>query len=132
MKPKLRHRNPDDGSTVSGRTVSDWVVPGKWTVPAFLQVMPSPRPQLLRRVGTIRTLCPRKNMGVLIDTGSGENALFAIEDIAQADRPTLREGDQVNYVSVMGPDGLCARQLQRDSADIPPPPSEILMARGWR
>jgi len=83
-------------------------------------------------VGTIRTLCPRKNMGILIDSGSGDDALFMMEDLSPADRPTLREGDQVTYVSVIGPDGLCARQLRRDCADIPPPPSEILMARGWR
>ncbi len=127
MKSRTQRRNPEPGSAVS-----DWVAPGPWTPPAFLQVMPSPRPQALRRVGTIRTLCPRKNMGVLIDAGSGENALFTMDDITPADQPTLREGEQVTYVSVIGADGLCARQLRRDSADIPPPPSEILMARGWR
>lgn len=126
-KPRIQRRNPEPGSTVS-----DWVAPGSWTPPAFLQVMPSPRPQALRRVGTVRTLSPRKNMGVLIDAGSGENALFTFEDIAAADQPTLREGDLVSYIAISGPDGLSARQLQRDSADIPPPPSEILMARGWR
>ena len=127
MKPRIQRRNPEPGSAVS-----DWVAPGSWTPPAFLQVMPSPKPQALRRVGTIRTLSPRKNMGVLIDAGSGENALFTMDDIAPADQLTLREGDQVTYVSVIGADGLCARQLRRDSAAIPPPPSEILMARGWR
>jgi cold shock CspA family protein len=127
MKPRIQRRNPDLGSAVS-----DWVAPGPWTPPAFLQVMPAPKPQALRRVGTVRTLSPRKNMGLLIDTGSGENALFTMDDIAPADQATLREGDQVTYVSVIGADGLCARQLRRDSADIPPPPSEILMARGWR
>ena len=95
-------------------------------------VMPSSRPKSLRRVGTIRTLCLRKNMGVLIDAGSGENVLFTIEDIISPDRQHLREGDLVTYVAVTGPDGLGARQLQRDRADIPPPPSEILLARGWR
>jgi len=126
-KPRIQRRNPEPGSAVS-----DWVAPGSWAPPAFLQVTPSPKPQALRRVGTVRTLSPRKNMGVLIDAGSGENALFTMDDIAPADLPTLREGDQVTFVSVIGTDGLCARQLQRDSADIPPPPSEILMARGWR
>lgn len=127
MKTRIQRRHREDGPAVS-----DWVAPGQWVTPTFLQVMPSPKPQALRRVGTVRTLSPRKNMGVLIDAGSGENALFTMDDIAPADQPTLREGDQVTYVSVIGADGLCARQLQRDSADIPPPPSEILMARGWR
>jgi cold shock CspA family protein len=127
MKPRTQRRNPDPGSAVS-----DWVAQGPWTAPAFLQIMPAPKPQALRRVGTVRTLSPRKNMGVLIDAGSGENALFTMDDIASADQPTLREGDQVTYVSVIGADGLCARQLRRDSADIPPPPSEMLIARGWR
>ena len=126
-KPRIQRRNPEPGSAVS-----DWVAPGSWAPPAFLQVTPSPKPQALRRVGTVRTLSPRKNMGVLIDAGSGENALFTMDDIAPADLPTLREGDQVTFVSVIGADGLSARHLQRDSADIPPPPSEILMARGWR
>jgi cold shock CspA family protein len=126
-KPRKQRRQPETGGAVS-----DWVAPGQWVTPAFLQVMPSPKRQALRRVGTISTLCPRKNMGLLIDGSSGDNALFTMDDIAPADRPTLKEGDQVTYVSLIGADGLCARQLQRDSADIPPPPSEILMARGWR
>ena len=127
MKPRIVRHNPEPGSAVS-----DWVASGPWTPPAFLQVTPSPKPRALRRVGTISTLCPRKNMGLLIDGSSGENALFTMDDIAPADRTTLKEGDQVTYVSVIDTDGLCARQLQRDSAVIPPPPSEILMARGWR
>lgn len=132
MKTWPKPRNPDHGQAVSGRVVSDWVAPGKWTVPAFLHVMPTPRPHPVRRVGTIRSLCPRKNMGVLIDSSSGDNALFTMEDISPADQPTLCEGDLVTYIAVAGPDGLGARQLQRDCTDIPPPPSEILMARGWR
>lgn len=101
-------------------------------IPTFLLVMPAARPRTIRRVGTICTLSPRKNLGVLIDASSGGNALFGYEDISASDRQDLREGDTVTYVAVVGPDGAAARLVCRDYSNLPPPPSEILMARGWR
>ena len=125
MKEQAKRRDNVPGPAGSGTKA-------ELPVPAFLQVMPAARPRTIRRIGTIRTLCPRKNLGVLIDTSSGGNALFAYEDISASDRQDLREGDTVTYVAVVGPDGAAARQVCRDLSDIPPPPSEILHARGWR
>lgn len=126
MKDQPTRRPPATGKPADRWT--DFDVP----VPAFLRDFHTKRPSAIRRVGTVRTLCPRKHLGVLIDAADGSDALFRFDDISANDRDALREGDSVTYVSVIGPDGKSAVQVERDRHDLPPPPSEILQSRGWR
>lgn len=125
-KDPTTRRTPANGKPADRWT--DFDVP----VPSFLRDLQPGRPSAIRRVGTVRTLCPRKHLGVLIDAADGSDALFTFDDISAGDREVLREGDSVTYVSVIGPDGKSAVQVERDRHDLPPPPSEILQSRGWR
>ena len=95
-------------------------------------VLPVHKPRAIRRVGTIRNLAPRKNLGLLVDDHNGDDALFTFDDVAPTDRSLLATGQTVTFIAVIGHDGVHAKQVQIDSTTLPPPPPEPLFNKGWR
>lgn len=115
---------PEGGSTASSdfrSPVVDWPT-----------ILPVNKPRAIRRVGTVQTLAPRKNLGVIIDDTDAKDALFSLDDVDPSDRGKLANGLSVTYIAVIGPDGVTAKQIQIDRTTLPPPPPELFLSKGWR
>jgi cold shock CspA family protein len=95
-------------------------------------VLPVQKPKAIRRVGKVKSLAPRKNLGLLIDDNGGSDALFTFDDVVPADRAQLTQGQTVTFIAVIGCDGVHAKQVRIDSTTLPPPPPELLFTKGWR
>lgn len=95
-------------------------------------VLPKIRPREIRRVGTVKSWHPRKNLGVVVDMGGTGDAIFSAEDVAPADRQRIEAGMTVTYIAVVSRDGVIARQLRPDNTTLPPPTPDTFILKGWR
>jgi len=95
-------------------------------------ILPQRRPREIRRVGTINSWHPRKNLGVVLDEGGTGNAVFTSEDVAPSDRNRIEAGMTVTYIAVVSQDGIVARQLRADDTTLPPPTPDTFLLKGWR
>lgn len=95
-------------------------------------VLPVRKPAVTRHVGVVRSYSPPKSLGLVIDEVGAENAIFYIEDVAPGDRGNLALGQSVSFQVVTEPDGLIAKHIRIDTTTLPPPPTDMLISRGWR
>ncbi len=95
-------------------------------------VLPVRKPAVTRHVGVVRSYSPPKSLGLVIDEAGAENAIFRIEDVAPADRGSLALGQSVSFQIVTEQDGLIAKYIRIDTTTLPPPPTDMLISRGWR
>jgi cold shock CspA family protein len=95
-------------------------------------ILPESRPREIRRVGTVKSWHPRKNLGVVLDDSGTGDAIFTNEDVALADRDRIRPGLTVSYIAVLGQDGAVARHMRADETTLPPPTPDTFILKGWR
>lgn len=94
-------------------------------------VLPIVRPRPTRRVGVVKQYAPAKLYGLVASPGVGD-AVFNIDDVDPCDRPKLDSGIAVTFEVIASPDGAIARHIRLDGTDLPPPPNEAWVSRGWR
>lgn len=95
-------------------------------------VLPVRKPAMTRHVGVVRAYSPPKLLGLVIDEVGAEDAIFCIEDVAPGDRGKLALGQSVSFHVVTERDGLIAKHIRIDTTTLPPPPTDMLISRGWR
>jgi len=118
---------------MSNRAINWDVAPECENSGLFVPVLlPLPKPRATRRVGVVKAYSPMKAYGMVASAGSQNDAIFAIEDVAAADRASLDSGQTVTFEMIDGPDGCTAKRIQRDATTLPPPPNDAMILKGWR